>query len=115
MATAKASTADSTASLHNPGSHARPLTCMLQLLEEEEDYLYDWVVTCRWPPSVAGNWQGAPSLSGRLRLCARSLFFDADDVRVPVVRIPFTLVDELKACGSGSTAFMLQVGSRGLG
>lgn len=58
----------------------------LLLLEEEEYYVADWVASCNWPASVAGNWQGAPSLPGRLRLCTKSLFFDPDDVRVPIVR-----------------------------
>lgn len=58
----------------------------LLLLEEEEYYVADWVASCKWPASVAGNWQGAPSLPGRLRLCTKSLFFDPDDVRVPIVR-----------------------------
>lgn len=35
---------------------------------------------------MSGNWQGAASLPGRLRLCTKSLFFDPDDVRVPIVR-----------------------------
>lgn len=58
----------------------------LVLLEDEEDYVADWVATCKWPSNVEGNWQGLPSLPGRLRLCTKSLFFDSDDVRVPIVR-----------------------------
>lgn len=58
----------------------------LLLLEDEEDYVGDWVATCAWPDAVPGNWQGAPRLPGRLRLATRSLFFDPDDVRVPIVR-----------------------------
>lgn len=58
----------------------------LLLLEEEEEYVYDWVVKCTWPSSVAGNWQGLPLLQGRLRLCTKSLFFEPDDIRVPIVR-----------------------------
>jgi factor associated with neutral sphingomyelinase activation len=64
----------------------------LLLLEEEEYYVADWVATCKWPARVAGNWQGAPSLPGRLRLCTKSLFFDPDDVRVPIVRCELLLL-----------------------
>lgn len=40
-----------------------------------------------WPvDQVAGNWQRQPLLQGRLRLCTRSLFFEPDDVRVPIAR-----------------------------
>lgn len=58
----------------------------LLLLEEEESYVADWVATCKWPSNISGNWQGAAALPGRLRLCTKSLFFDPDDVRVPIVR-----------------------------
>jgi factor associated with neutral sphingomyelinase activation len=59
----------------------------LLLLEEEEYYVADWVASCKWPSNVSGNLHGAPSLPGRLRLCTKSLFFDPDDVRVPIVRL----------------------------
>lgn len=58
----------------------------LLLLEEGELYLTDYVATARWPPGVAGNWQRLPRLPGQLRLCTRSLFFEPDDARVPIVR-----------------------------
>lgn len=58
----------------------------LLLLEDEEDYVADWVVSCSWPSSISGNWQGLPALPGRLRLCTKSMFFDPDDVRVPIAR-----------------------------
>jgi factor associated with neutral sphingomyelinase activation len=59
----------------------------LLLLEDEEDYVKDWVVTCSWPTDVPGNWQTSQQqLQGRLRLCTKSLFFDPDDIRVPIVR-----------------------------
>ncbi len=58
----------------------------LLLLEEEEEYVKDWVAHCQWPSGVKGNWQGKPKLEGRLRLCSKSLMFDADDSRVPIVR-----------------------------
>ena len=52
----------------------------------QEDYLEDYVATCKWPADMAGNWVQAPQLQGRLRLCTRSLFFEPDDVRVPIAR-----------------------------
>lgn len=58
----------------------------LLLLDEGELYVSDWVASARWPPGVAGNWQRLPRLPGQLRLCTRSLFFEPDDVRVPIVR-----------------------------
>ena len=58
----------------------------LLLLEEGEDYVGDWAASVVWPAAVAGNWSGAPSLPGRLRLASKSLFFDPDDTRVPIVR-----------------------------
>ena len=59
----------------------------LLLLEDGEDYVADWVASCTgWPIAVTGNWSGAPTLPGRLRLASKSLFFEADDVRVPIVR-----------------------------
>jgi factor associated with neutral sphingomyelinase activation len=58
----------------------------LLLLEDEEDYVADWAASCKWPSSVEGNWQGLEALPGRLRLCTKSLFFEPDDVRVPIVR-----------------------------
>ncbi|GAX76319.1 hypothetical protein CEUSTIGMA_g3765.t1 [Chlamydomonas eustigma] len=64
----------------------------LLLLEEEEDYLQDWVGECTWPTSIPGNWQGLPRLQGRIRIASRSLFFEPDDVRIPIVRIPYRFV-----------------------
>lgn len=62
----------------------------LLLLEDEEDYVADWVASAVWPDGVEGNWSGAQQLPGRLRLATRSLFFEPDDVRVPIVRwVPF--------------------------
>lgn len=69
----------------------------LLLLEEEEYYVADWVASCKWPSSIPGNWQGTQSLPGRLRLCTKSLFFDPDDVRVPIVR-------QVLPCPGGRTA-----------
>ncbi|KAG2501969.1 hypothetical protein HYH03_000465 [Edaphochlamys debaryana] len=73
------------------GRAARARRFNLLLLEDEEDYVQDWVVLCAWPGErVAGNWARAPLLPGRVRLATRSLFFEPDDVRVPIVRLPFS-------------------------
>lgn len=58
----------------------------LVLLEEGEDYVSDWVAECSWPASVAGNWQSLEQLHGTLRLCSKSIFFEPEDVRIPIVR-----------------------------
>ena len=58
----------------------------LLLLDEGELYVQDFVATARWPATVSGNWQRLPRLSGQLRLCTKSLFFEPDDVRIPIVR-----------------------------
>lgn len=73
--------------MYAPKKHTRRFT--LLLLEEGEFYVKDYVADCSWPSSVSGNWQRSPILSGQLRLCTKSLFFEADDVRVPIVRLPF--------------------------
>lgn len=58
----------------------------LILLEEGEDYVADWIVECRWPSNVDGNWQSLKSVPGTLRLCSKSMFFEPDDTRVPIIR-----------------------------
>ena len=63
-----------------------PQRFSLLLLEESEDYVGDWAASAVWPATVDGNWSGAPRLPGRLRLASKSLFFDPDDTRVPIVR-----------------------------
>lgn len=40
----------------------------------------------RWPSAIEGNWSSAERLPGRLRLASKSLFFEPDDVRVPIAR-----------------------------
>ena len=74
-----------------------PLRCPLQ----------DWVGSCKWPASVPGCWQagGAP-LQGRIRLATRSLFFEPDDVRVPIVRcVCLWATGLLLACGLPARAW----------
>ncbi len=68
------------------GAHKAAKRFSLLLLEEGEDYVEDWVCEARWPPNVSGNWQGLPKLQGRMRLCSKSLFFEPDDARIPIVR-----------------------------
>ncbi|PRW57088.1 beach domain-containing [Chlorella sorokiniana] len=77
----------------------------LLLLEEGELYVEDFVATARWPQGLAGNWQRLPKLPGQLRVCTRSLFFEPDDVRVPIVRLPFQFVEGLE--GSGDRRLVL--------
>jgi len=77
----------------------------LLLLEEGEEYVKDWVAHCQWPAGVTGNWQGKPKLEGRLRLCTKSLMFDADDSRVPIVRLPFRSATRLEASSDRTFVF----------
>ena len=58
----------------------------LLLLEEDEDYVADFVASCVWPAAVPGNVQQVRNMPGSLRLCSKSLFYEPDDVRVPIVR-----------------------------
>lgn len=58
----------------------------LLLLEEEEDYVGDFVAACNWPASISGNTQQASSVAGSIRICSKSFFFEPDDVRIPIVR-----------------------------
>ena len=68
------------------GGRKAPKRFSLLLLEEGEDYVDDWVASVAWPPAVSGNWQSLPKLPGRLRLCSKSIFFEPDDVRIPIIR-----------------------------
>ncbi|DBA77988.1 hypothetical protein WJX77_012160 [Trebouxia sp. C0004] len=68
----------------------------LLLLEEEEEYVADFVASCAWPTAVQGNVQQVKCMPGSLRLCSKSVFFEPDDVRVPIVRIPFLFVQQLE-------------------
>lgn len=81
-----------------------PRRFSLLLLEEGEQYVGDWGASAAWPAGVAGNWSAAPRLPGRLRLASKSLFFEPDDARVPIVRIPFAAVQQLEPLAKGTIA-----------
>ena len=71
----------------------------LLLLDENEFYVRDFVATCIWPSDVGGIWNKTSSLSGQLRLCTKSIFFEPDDVRIPIVRLPFQYLEQLEGSG----------------
>ncbi|KAL6785485.1 hypothetical protein ACKKBF_B00450 [Auxenochlorella protothecoides x Auxenochlorella symbiontica] len=86
-----------------------PTRFSLLLLQEGEEYVHEFVAECAWPPQIPGNWQGRPVLAGHLRLATRSMFFDPDDLRVPIVRLPFEGVEGLEAVGSARSGdFLVQ-------
>ena len=64
----------------------------LLLLEEEEEYVADFVASCTWPTAVQGNVQQVKCMPGSLRLCSKSVLFEPDDVRVPIIRCAFFMV-----------------------
>jgi factor associated with neutral sphingomyelinase activation len=84
---------------HRPGGRFSPL-----LLEEGEEYVADWLASCAWPAGVPGAWAGAPPLPGRLRLATRALFFEPDDARAPIVRLPLDALDALEGVGAAGVA-----------
>lgn len=72
----------------------------LLLLEEGEDYVSDYNAYC-YAPGILTDLGQAPSqiqeasftlpgpgqrVHGKLRLCTKSIFFDADDASVPILR-----------------------------
>lgn len=58
----------------------------LCLLDEGEDFVALWVGVCVWPKSISGNWQNMDKLPGNIMVCSKSIFFEPDDVRIPIVR-----------------------------
>lgn len=64
----------------------------LLLLEENEIYLGNWVASCQWPLSSESTFQKANQLSGTLRLCSKSLFFEPDDARLAIARYVSVLI-----------------------
>lgn len=79
----------------------------LLLLEEGEHYVADWTAMAIWPSNIQGNWQNLPMLPGRLRLASKSLFFEADDARVPIVRIPFGAAQQMEAMDATSFTILV--------
>lgn len=67
----------------------------LLLLEEGEEYILDAVGSCL---------HGMSSFGGKLRLASKSLFFDPDDIRLPIARLPFSSIQSIEAAGSGSSS-----------
>lgn len=81
----------------------------LLLLDENEYYIRDYVATCVWPADVQGNWQSSrQGVPGQIRLCSKSVFFDADDMRIPIVRIPFDSLEGLEGIGRAGIAATAQ-------
>ena len=78
----------------------------LLLLDEGEFYVKEFVATCQWPSDVAGNWRAPSStpIPGQLRLCTKSLFFEPDDIRIPIVRLPFQYLEQLEGIGRSDLA-----------
>eukprot|EP00249_Psilotum_nudum_P019928 c27478_g1_i2 orf=286-966(+) len=71
------------------------------LLEEGECYIQDWMATCR-PGLVASSqkkqahpWQQR-KLKGRLRLCSKSIFFEPDNIKTPIVMFPLNKVKKIE-------------------
>ena len=73
----------------------------LLLLEDGEDYVDDWVATAEWPATIPGGGAGVGGgeVPGRVRLASRSLLFEPDDARSPIVRLPLASVTSLEATG----------------
>lgn len=71
----------------------------LLLLEEDEFYILECVVECTVysPRLINGAMGSAPgSLPGQLRVCTKSVFFEPDDIRIPIVRLPLKYIEELR-------------------
>ncbi|CAM6118833.1 unnamed protein product [Calypogeia fissa] len=71
------------------------------LLEEGDHYIQDWLATCR-PGSTGGSarlrlqlWQQR-SLKGRLRLCAKCLFFEPEYLKAPILMFRFVDVKKVE-------------------
>ncbi|KAK9867241.1 hypothetical protein WJX84_011140 [Apatococcus fuscideae] len=73
----------------------------LLLLEEGEQYLHDWTASAEWPEGFAKA-HAKSTEAGRLRLCSKSIFFEPDQAKLPITRIPFTHVQELEFTDSKS-------------
>ncbi|KAH7435436.1 hypothetical protein KP509_06G065000 [Ceratopteris richardii] len=69
------------------------------LLEEGEFYIQDWMAVCRSgcigtvSPDVHNKQH--PRIKGRLRLCSKSIFFEPDNLNLPIVMFPFNKVKKI--------------------
>ena len=79
----------------------------LLLLEDEEFYITECVAECRVPVGFLEDKKGQLVL-GQLRLCTKSVFFEPDDVRIPIVRIPYRQVEALE----GNLSNEVQISTR---
>ncbi|KAI8104506.1 hypothetical protein M9434_003061 [Picochlorum sp. BPE23] len=70
----------------------------LLLLEDDEFYITECVCMCE-EDGTSGQLRGG-SVAGQLRVCTKSVFFEPDDVRIPVMRIPYVSMDELEGNAS---------------
>lgn len=73
------------------------------LLDEGEFYIQDWMAICR-SGSVGlsaerQSWQ-QHRLKGRLRLCSKSIFFEPDNISLPIVMYPLNKVKKIDGGGS---------------
>ena len=86
-------------------SSSRGKRFSLLCLEEGEDYVDDWVASAApWPAQIADGGGAAAvcgRVAGKLRLGSKSLMFDPDDARAPIVRLPFANVVQLEPESSG--------------
>lgn len=68
------------------------------LLEDGDQYIQDWIASCR--PGLVGPGAQKPSqqrkLKGRLRLCARAIFFEPDYIKAPILMFPFSKITKIE-------------------
>lgn len=68
----------------------------LLLLDEGEDYIADYNVFCH-AECILGR--TSQSCHGKMRLCTKSVFFDADDISIPILRLPFQKIETCSNMG----------------
>ncbi|MCO5568968.1 hypothetical protein L7F22_022672 [Adiantum nelumboides] len=67
------------------------------LLEEGEFYIQDWMAVCRFGSFGLDPQIGQPRrIRGRLRLCSKSIFFEPDDISLPIIMFPFNKVKKIE-------------------
>ncbi|MCO5581867.1 hypothetical protein L7F22_035756 [Adiantum nelumboides] len=67
------------------------------LLEEGEFYIQDWMAVCRYGSFGLDAQIGHPRrIRGRLRLCSKSIFFEPDDISLPIIMFPFNKVKKIE-------------------